>query len=241
MENPVVIVGGWLSTPDDYRGLATHLAQPPYNRIVYICDIGRGLWLSLRDPEFHPAIEIVARTVELAMQETGATRIDMIGHSAGGRIARANLGHASYGGTAYNGQRHVANFTTLGTAHATVEIYVAQFGKWVNEMYPGAYYSHIAYCSVAGESVQGRRIGSPEQMLAFRSYELTCGDGNEIGDGVIPMRSCFLQGADNLVLRGVRHAPYNAPRTWYGAPEVVELWYEGGVTRNEQRVMRAER
>lgn len=230
MGNPVVIIGGWLSSPRDYRGMARILARPPFNRIVYIADISRRLWASLRDPEFHPVLDVLARTVEIALEETGAAKIDLIGHSAGGRIARAYLGDADYDGTRYNGQRFVERIITLGTAHSTVEIYVARFGKWVNETYPGAFYPHIAYRSVAGESVYGRRLGSPEQMFAFRSYELTCGNGHEIGDGVIPIHSCYLAGADNLVLRGVRHAPYNAPRTWYGAPGIVETWFDEHAT-----------
>lgn len=215
--------------------MAAVLARPPYGRIVYITDIGRGTWASLRDPDFRPVMDILARTVELALEETGATHVDLIGHSAGGRIARAYLGDVPYAGYVYNGQRCVASLTTLGTAHATTEIFVAQFGAFVNEAYPGAYYPHIFYRSVVGESVRGKRWGNPEAMLAYRSYELVCGTGDEIGDGVIPTRSSYLAGADNLVLEGVRHAPYNAPRSWYGAAGVVEMWFNDSSAENKGR------
>ncbi len=222
---PVVILGGWLSNPEDYRGMADILAHPPFNRVVYIVDFRRGAWARLRDPDFRVVLGVLSRTVDLALQETGAERLDLIGHSAGGRIVRVYLGDKPYYGNVYNGQRHVANMTTLGTAHSTVEIYVAKFGAFVNEAYPGAYYPHITYRSVVGESVRGRRIGWPEEMIAYQSYELVCGDGKEIGDGIAPVHSCYLPGADNLVLPGVRHAPYNAPRSWYGAPGIVETWF----------------
>jgi hypothetical protein len=104
---------------------------------------------------------------------------------------------------------------------------VKEFAAQVNQFYPGAFYDHIAYRSVAGKSVHGRRIGNPEEMLAYRSYETAFGTGNQIGDGIIPTVSCYLSGADNLVLEGARHAPYNAPGTWYGARDVVPLWFEG--------------
>lgn len=224
--NPIVIVGGWLSAPGDYLRMARTLARPPYNRIVYIADIGRGLWASMRDPDFRPVLAIVADTVDLALRETGAEQIDLIGHSAGGRIARTYLGDEPYYGRVYGGHRHVERLITLGTAHATVEIYVAKFGAWVNEQYPGAFYPAIDYRAVAGESVVGRRLGSPEEILAYRSYEITCGRGDVIGDGVTPTTSCFLAGADNLVLIGVRHAPYNAPNSWYGARSVVPIWFD---------------
>lgn len=226
MARPVVIIGGWLSSPGDYTGMARILARPPYQRIVYITDMSRSEWLALRDPDFRPALDTLARTVELALRETGAAQVDLIGHSAGGRVARAYLGDQPYQGVVYNGQRHVVSLITLGTAHSTVEVFVAQFGALINERYPGAYYSHIAYRSVAGESVVGRRFGNPEQIFAHRSYELTCGKGEVIGDGVIPTASCYLEGADNLILKGARHAPYNAPNSWYGARDVVPLWFE---------------
>jgi hypothetical protein len=79
---------------------------------------------------------------------------------------------------------------------------------------------------VAGRSVMGRRVGNIEEMVAYRSYEVGYGDGNQMGDGIVPTHCCYLEGADNLVLEGARHAPYNAPRTWYGAAEVVPLWFE---------------
>ncbi|MCX7789066.1 MAG: alpha/beta fold hydrolase [Chloroflexaceae bacterium] len=226
MQRPIVIVGGWLSSPNDYFGMARTLANPPYGRIVYITDFGRIAWASLRDPDFTPVLDVLAQTVELALAETGAERIDLIGHSAGGRIARAYLGHLPYNGKCYDGQRFVATLTTLGTAHTTYEVWVKIFAGLVNERYPGAFYPHISYRSVAGRSVRGRRFGTLEEIIAFRSYEVSFGDGNQIGDGIVPTHACYLEGADNIILEGARHAPYNAPRTWYGAPEVIPLWFE---------------
>ncbi len=225
-QRPIVIVGGWLSSPGDYFRMAHTLARPPYGRIVYITDFGRIAWASLRDPDFTPVLDVLAGTVELALAETGADRIDLIGHSAGGRIARAYLGHLPYNDRLYDGQRFVATLTTLGTAHTTYEVWVKGFAGLVNERYPGAFYPHISYRSVAGRSVRGRRFGAVEEIIAFRSYEVSFGDGNQIGDGIVPTHACYLEGADNIILEGARHAPYNAPHTWYGAPEVIPLWFE---------------
>jgi pimeloyl-ACP methyl ester carboxylesterase len=206
--------------------MAHTLAAPPHARIVYIADISRIEWASLRDPHFTPVLNLVARTVDIALSETGSDRVDLIGHSAGGRVARAYLGHLPYAGVTYDGQRYVATLTTLGTAHETYEIWVKEFAGHVNQCYPGAFYKHIAYRSVAGESVHGHRIGSIEEMVAYSSYETAFGDGDQIGDGIVPTKSCYLSGADNLVLKGARHAPYNAPHTWYGARDVIPLWFD---------------
>lgn len=226
MSRPIVIIGGWLSSPEDYLGMARALAAPPLGRIVYITDFSRAAWAAVRDPDFRPVLDVLARTVELALAETGSGSVDLIGHSAGGRVARAYLGHLPYNGVTYDGQRHVATLTTLGTAHSTYEVWVKEFAGLVNGRYPGAYYPQIAYTSVAGKSVVGRRVGNIEEMVAYRSYEVSFGVGEQIGDGIIPTAACYLEGANNLVLAGARHAPYNAPRTWYGARDVVPLWYE---------------
>jgi pimeloyl-ACP methyl ester carboxylesterase len=223
---PIVIIGGYLSEVRDYLRMAQQLAAAPFNRIVYITQFGRLDWLALRDPEFRPALDALAQTVELARRETGAATVDLIGHSAGGRIARAYLGERSYYGDGYRGAEHVASLTTLGTAHTTSEVWVAQFAGWLEQVYPGAHFAQVIYRSVAGESVHGRRWGNFEEILAYRSYAISFGSGEQIGDGVVPTASCYLPGADNLVLQGARHTPYNAPKSWYGAPAVVPLWFD---------------
>ena len=225
MNAPVVIVGGWLSAATDYQGLAKILAGAPYRRIVYIVDIQRRDWFAVRDPDFRPILDIIAVTIELACEETGAAQVDLIGHSAGGRMARAYLSDADNLGRCYAGHRRVRQLTTIGTAHATDEVFVAQFGAWLTKHTPGAFYPQVHYRSIAGRSIYGKAFGRPEEILAFRSYQLTCGNGNVWGDGIIPTASCYLDGAENLILQGIRHAPYNAPNDWYGARKVVEAWY----------------
>jgi triacylglycerol esterase/lipase EstA (alpha/beta hydrolase family) len=226
MNRPIVILGGWLSTPDDYLGMARILAAPPYSRIVYITQVSRAQWAALRDPDFTPVLDLLAATVDVARRETGSDQVDLIGHSAGGRLARAYLAAEALDSSRYDGQSHVQSLITLGTAHSTVEVWVAQFAGMVNERYPGAFYKHISYRSVAGRGVQGKRIGTLEEMIAWRSYQVSFGNGDQNGDGVIPTSACYLAGADNLIIDGARHVPYNAPRTWYGAPEVVPLWMD---------------
>ena len=50
------------------------------------------------------------------------------------------------------------------------------------------------------------------------------------GDSVVPNRSAFLQGADNVLLDGVFHsmgkigAREVSSRPWYGSEEVIDAW-----------------
>lgn len=58
---------------------------------------------------------------------------------------------------------------------------------------------------------------------AHSSYKLTCGQGETWGDGITPIVSAHLKGAENLILEGVRHSP-KSPGIWYGSPSVLSAW-----------------
>ena len=53
-----------------------------------------------------------------------------------------------------------------------------------------------------------------------------CGDAAVWGDGITPVASASLDGAENLVLEGVYHSPLGAEagRPWYGSAGVLEQW-----------------
>ena len=72
--------------------------------------------------------------------------------------------------------------------------------------------------SVIGNSILGKKLnknipffGSPItthtlEGFAFHSYKTVCGDGNEIGDGVVPCCAGYLDGAIQITLEGVQHS-----------------------------------
>jgi hypothetical protein len=76
----------------------------------------------------------------------------------------------------------------------------------------------VAYICVAGKAV----FGEWQNWIAYNSYKLTCGQGRTWGDGITPIASAHLQGANNLVLAGVHHSPRAG--LWYGSPDVVREW-----------------
>ena len=66
------------------------------------------------------------------------------------------------------------------------------------------------------------RFGS---SFAYKSYELTCGEGECWGDGITPISAAHLEGAENVTLKGVNHSPSpNGDRVWYGSEEIFESW-----------------
>ena len=102
----------------------------------------------------------------------------------------------------------------------------------------GSYFApKVTYSSVIGNSIQGKKLNknipffdSPIttatlEGFAFHSYKTVCGDGNEIGDGVVPCCAGYLDGAIPITLEGVQHS-HTYPGPWYGSSSVVNSWHD---------------
>jgi len=109
---------------------------------------------------------------------------------------------------------------------------------YINTKFPGAFEKSVKYVSVIGKSVSGsislEQRG--EQLLAYGSYSVLCGDGNAKGDGIIPIPTAFLEGAKNIEVPEAKHSnfiptPFKPSiflkeATWYGSPEVLDQWVQ---------------
>jgi hypothetical protein len=62
------------------------------------------------------------------------------------------------------------------------------------------------------------------RRLAPTAYRNSTGDPADRGDGLVPVESALLEGAEALVLEGVAHGGAFGP-VWYGTPAVVERWW----------------
>jgi hypothetical protein len=95
---------------------------------------------------------------------------------------------------------------------------------YANEHAPGAYAAtEIAYTSVAGCSLRGKPGGTFRERHAYDFYRRLGGDGESCGDGLVPVWSALLEGANQVTLDGVGHYKgYGS--LWYGSPDVVPGW-----------------
>jgi hypothetical protein len=115
-----------------------------------------------------------------------------------------------------------------------------------NLRYPGAHEPGVRYVAVCGRSVrgaelQGWRPGLPLAPVgAGVSYRASCGEAEVEGDGVTPVATAMLEGAEQVVLEGVLHQPGPGGESkeeegaggsagsggdrWYGSKSVVALW-----------------
>ena len=225
---PTVILPGYFASAIAYRQLEQHLQQQGFPTTTV--PLSRRDWIpTLGGLPVTPILQQLDRTVKQVLQQSGCSQINLIGHSAGGWIARIYLGEKPYwiprGGNCspqtWGAHSSIATLVTLGTPHISQEQWTRQNLDFTNQNYPDAFHPNVQYICVAGKAVYGeRRWGT---WIAYNSYQLTCGTGNSWGDGITPIPAAHLKGAKNLTLDNVRHSPRNEAR-WYGSADVVSAW-----------------
>jgi pimeloyl-ACP methyl ester carboxylesterase len=222
---------------------------------VRIVPVERWDWIrvamGLFDPDFWQSnqspsgwaygwyLQRTRETVESCCHQNPGESVLLVGHSAGGWLARAALG---------NDLKNVCGLVTLGTPQLPPpkkEIGCATRGalKNTNEAFPGAFRKDVVYVTVAGNAVTGgievsrdvddiyaRRGEGSAQNVAKINYESLIGDFKGVsGDGVVPLSIAHLEGAEQITLDGVLHSINEAGTTlstdsWYGSEKIVDLW-----------------
>jgi pimeloyl-ACP methyl ester carboxylesterase len=237
-----------LGLPQD-QGLCAALTRRGY--ACSVVQVNRGDWLrvatGLRDwaflrgrgtpegPAFRWYIDRLRATVDAEVSRSGE-RVVLLGHSAGGWLARAALADNEWIGDGRTSDSLISGLVTLGSPHLPppADMRDQTFGvlRHVDNAYPGAYLDGIAYATVASDSIVG--YGDAERgsaaRYAFGSYEMVCGQGDVPGDGVVPTCSAHLDGARlQLTLNKAVHS-INEPGTtqptarWYGSEGVIDEW-----------------
>lgn len=163
-------------------------------------------------------------------EDTIPPQIILIGHSAGGWLARAALGYLSQVPTGGDDKlpeiplNCILGLVTLGAPHLPPPPHVLDMTRGAlritHEQFPGAYHQSsteasesLFYLTVMGDAIQGvqqKRQSPWEPTLlsgfAYNSYEAVCGQGNVAGDGVVPLQSGHLDQATQLTLDGIFHS-----------------------------------
>jgi pimeloyl-ACP methyl ester carboxylesterase len=229
MPLPTVILPGYLAPARDYFALEQILIAQGFPTVT-VPLTRQNWWITLGGRPVTPILEILDKTICSVLSETQSDQVNLIGHSAGGWIARIYLGEKSYHDRTWSGHPLVKTLVTLGTPHTSQERWSRRNIDFVARSYPGAFFPEIEYICVAGKAVYGKPSWRLGQWFTYQSYQLTCGQGDCWGDGVIPIESAHLVGAKNLILENVQHSPRPLQSTgqhqWYGSPKVVSQWIE---------------
>jgi pimeloyl-ACP methyl ester carboxylesterase len=168
------------------------------------------------------------------------SKVVLIGHSAGGWLARGLMADGIWKGQSNDDNvltsNYIAGLVSLGSPH-----YPPLNGsdmtrgclKYINSRYPGAYLKEkckIFYVTVGGTAVTGD-YSAPQksaELFASKSYFQLTGNefnkGNEIGDGIVPLSYSRLEGAENIIIPGGWHSIQAPDNYWYGGPKVIPQW-----------------
>ncbi|HEY9672382.1 MAG TPA: hypothetical protein V6D11_13120 [Waterburya sp.] len=228
MPLPTVILPGFFAGALEYRALEASLKQLGFPTVTV--PLRQRDWFpTVGGRSMIPILRQLDKTVKQVLVEYNASQINLIGHSAGGWIARIYLGDKPYNihddvtetAGLWQAYPYVSTLVTLGTPHVSQERWTKRNLDFVKINYPGAFYREVKYVCVAGKAIYGER--RPGQWLAYNSYKLTCGVGNCWGDGITPVEAAHLQNAINLTLDGVLHSPRRAG-LWYGSSEPLQAW-----------------
>ena len=218
---PIVLVGGLMSLPWRYRGLA-HILREISGNQVYVASITPLDWLLGRIRGYGQLVFEIASTVDRALLESDSDKAVLVGHAAGGVACRVFVGgDPPYGGRRYSGHRRVSHLITLGSPHLVPDTKSLAPIAQVNELFPGALHepAGLKYISVAGGAADG--AASPRVR---KRYERLIEDGRVAGDGVVPVESALLPDSETIVLDDLYHSHYFG--RWYGSDrETVERWW----------------
>jgi alpha-beta hydrolase superfamily lysophospholipase len=224
---PIVIFGGFLSFAMFYSGMRDGLVRIT-GQPVWIVETRGHDWLpSITSLGWPYLLRKLDHTVRQAARESVTGRVTLIGHSAGGVLARLYLSPRPFLGSIYAGLDYVSQLITLGSPHHNQGKVTrgGHMSRWVERRYPGAYFvPHVKYASVAGRLIRGDRHGSFRERWAYDVYKEISGDGSTWGDGMIPVASALLHGAQHAVLEDVGHFS-GFGRLWYGSQEIIPLWW----------------
>jgi hypothetical protein len=247
---PVLIVGGFLSSPPVYWAMRRRLLARGTCG-VWIAPVWTPDWLISSRIGLGPLARRTGRAIVRAYREGGRVPVMVVGHSAGGVLARLAMSPEPFQGYGAAVADAVGGLVTLGTPH-----HVAgepppgnrraghDASHFLDAVSPGAAFApRTGYVSVASRFVPGGPADDPERRrrMAGSSYAWVLDEHARkgFGDGLIPVESALLEGTTQLLLDDVGHSQ-GVGTPWYGDDRGIEQWWPTAVrTWREALAVRA--
>tara|TARA_Y100001968_G_scaffold329322_1_gene378422 strand:- start:521 stop:1222 length:702 start_codon:yes stop_codon:yes gene_type:complete len=223
LDQPIVILGGFLIDGSAYEEMTEHIKSRvnnkvvivPVNKIEWICTNWSFGWRIILDK--------VEKIVTELSKESSTKKVTLIGHSSGGIILRLYLSDLLFSRKIYNGRDYANCLITLGSPNqAKRATYLRNF---VSSKLPGSFYREdVSYISVAGElDLNGPIATKTSIKLSKASYRALNGNKNVMGDGLVPIDSALLTGSKQVVMKETAHGKAFG-KDWYGSKNKVEEW-----------------
>ncbi len=231
MQHTIIIVGGYNSLWPAYLKLARDLEDLSGLPAIGVPLMPWDWWIARRSEDATNILQKLKETVVWARRRLRADRFILVGHSAGGVIGRLYLHDAPVWSQVYAGVDHVTAVITLGSPHGSDQgsSFAWFLSAEANRLVPGTYYAErVRYLAVAGQYLRGHLDGNYAERRAYRAYQFFAGQGDVWGDGMVPLQTARLDGAETMILEGIAHSA-KFGRRWYGGSRaIVRRWWPAG-------------
>ena len=221
---PFIILGGFLINSGAYEETKVYIKSRTNNKVVII-EVNKIEWLCTNWKfGWKIILDKVDRIVKKLSNESPTNKVTLIGHSSGGMILRLYLSDLIFNSKTFSGKDYSNCLITLGSPNqAKRATYLRNF---VSSNLPGSFYSEdVYYISVAGElDLNGPIATNTALRLSKQSYRALNGNGDAIGDGLVPRDSALLSGSKQVVLKETAHGKLFG-KDWYGSKNKVEEWF----------------
>jgi hypothetical protein len=234
----VLVLGGFMSSPPMYRGLRGLLLERGVPSVV-VAPIWLPDWALATVRGQGPVATRAGRALLDAAAASAASDVGrgapvlVIGHSAGGVIARILTSPEPFAGRKMGGAGLVGAIVTLGSpqmfdATGRGAERMGETARWANEHVPGAFWApRTGYLCVASDAIVGSAAGDRKSRRVDGFYRgvVDAPAGEPIpGDGVVPLAAALLPGVESIVLHDAEHANVIA-KHWYGDADHVDTWW----------------
>lgn len=227
-QNPVVIIPGVLFWDSLYDTMKEVLAGYISKERVVVAPVNLLDWVGFPpSPEksTNRVMKAVDRAVRAMKRKFPDEPVTLVAHSGGGTVAMIYLLEKSFQGDVYRTGNQVGKLVTLGTPFHTHEYYAKIKTDFIFRHLQKDFFERCRVVSVVSDKYHGNHQGSFVEKMCYKFYQSVQEDGNVKGDGIVPAKSCFLEGAENVTIADAEHLP--TPHTrWYGTKEGVEQWIQ---------------
>ena len=226
--NPVVIIPGVLFWDTLYDTMKEAIAVYIPQERVAVAPVTLVDWIGFPpSPErsTNRVMKVVDRTVREMGRKFPGEPITLVAHSGGGSVAMVYLLEKTFQGDVYHPGKHVGKLITLGTPFHTHEYYAKIKTDFIFSHLNADFFERCHVVSVVSDKYYGNPYGSIVEKMCFRFYKSVLDEGNMRGDGIVPAKSCFLEGAENVTIPDAEHLPTPYTR-WYGTKEGVNQWIQ---------------
>jgi len=189
-------------------------------------------WLAVTFAGFGPSMLRAARAIRGARRIADAPLI-VVGHSAGGTVARLAMSPEPFRGRCANVSSDVGCLVTLGTPHTLYDTIPGwdhpglQVMRFLERVTPGAYFAPTTgYVTVGSTLVPPGRVprtNAFKRLISDIMGSIVGATPGVAGDGIVGNDLSQLDGARHVELHDTLHGTLGSP--WYGDASVIDRWW----------------